>query len=89
MAASSDANDGGWHTCDSGATPVTATTLAGARGSFVDSVMFADLLPAEVGWNRTGTTTVSPGATVNGNVSTCGTRNSGDEEEIAVNCRSA
>jgi hypothetical protein len=52
---------------------VTDTLLVGADGSLVDTVSVAAFAPADVGWNRNGTAMLSPGATLIGNVSTCGT----------------
>ena len=84
MAASMAANTGGSQTYDGGAVPDTLTVFVGAEGSLVVTVTVADLLPSDVGWNRMGTTRLSPGATVNGKFSTCAIWNSADDDEIAL-----
>ena len=71
------------HTYDAGAEPLTATVL-GELGSLVATVRVADLAPADVGWNLNGTWMLAPGATLIGNVRTCGTWKSVDDEERAV-----
>ena len=55
MAASRAANTGAAQTYDGGALPDTLTVFVGDDGSLVETVSVADLLPADVGWNRIGT----------------------------------
>ena len=70
IAASRAAKTGAEQTYEGGAVPDTLTVLVGADGSLVEIVSVADLLPSDVGWNRMGTTRLSPGATVSGKFST-------------------
>ena len=67
---------GGWQTYAGGAMPVTLTALFGVAGSLLAMVIVAALAPGEVGWNRMGTATLSPGATATGKFRTCGSWNS-------------
>src|ERR1700694_2999454 len=75
------AKTGGSHTYGGGAEPVTFTVFVGVTVSFVDTVMSPVFEPGDVGWNRIGTSTLSPGATFIGKRSTCGASNSEGADE--------
>ena len=68
-----------------GAPPMPDTwTTRGPPVTLVEMVRFADFGPVPVGWNRMGTFTEVPGATVKGNDTTCAIRKSGALDVMPV-----
>ena len=68
-----------------GCPPVPLTwTRAGDVGAVLVTEIVAFLAPALVGWKRSGSSVVAPGATVIGNDSTCGAMKSAALDEIPV-----
>src|SRR4051794_19506311 len=69
----------------SGAPAVPDTSIIrGPVGSLLKIVMFADLKPKLVGWNRIGTSSEAPGAMVSGYDKTLGRRKSPEEDVMSL-----
>src|ERR1700730_7884805 len=72
--------------CPTGPLPEPAT-VPGPQGSLLNPVIVPDCGPRDVGAKRMGTSIAAPGAMVKGNAITLGTRNSADDEVMAVTVR--